>query len=132
MLVLRLIILLTLTFASNSIVVELLKQNIWCKDINKFIDIDTIVWTTFLQKQPGFINKKYLFDPTENVKTYTNCSVYQYINWLSRNLWKSIDNNMLLKTNEEFIKKFGYEPLLTAIPTDDGFDVYDTIHQIKL
>jgi uncharacterized protein (TIGR03792 family) len=103
-------------------VLEFLESNIWCRDVQSYIVVDHRIWTSFLSSQPGFIRKEVMTNPRDPVSA--NCTVTQTILWESRELWKSVDPKQLVAVDALFVKEFGYEPLLTAKPTDDGYDVY--------
>ena len=110
-------------YSGNSFVVEFLKQNLFCKDLSRFFEYDREIWTSFLKTQNGFVSKDYWLDPSESKYLTGNCTVYQHITWTSRELWKSISQVDLAQVDEEFVKAFGYDPIITALPTDEGFNV---------
>ena len=113
----------SLIFLGNSFVVEFLRQNLFCKDLRRFLQCDREIWTSFLKTQNGFVSKDYWLDDSESKSMTGNCTVYQHITWASREQWKSIDQEDLVRINDEFVKVFGYEPVLTALRTDEGFNV---------
>ena len=102
-------------------VLEFLESNIWCRDVQTFLDADSKIWTHFLSSQPGFIRKEVMTNPRDPAAA--NCTVTQAILWESRELWKSIDPKQLADVDALFVKEFGYEPIYTAKPTSDGYDV---------
>lgn len=108
-------------------VLEFLECNIWCRDVQLFLDADNKIWSTFLKTVPGFLRKEVLtnpHDPAGSQKHFgANCTVTQAILWESRELWKSIDPNQLAAVDAAFVQEFGYEPIYTAKPTPDGYDV---------
>ena len=110
-------------FLGNSFVVEFLRQNLFCKDLRRFFECDRKIWTSFLKTQIGFVSKDYWLDESENKSVSGNCTVYQHITWVSREQWKSISQEDLARINDEFVNEFGYEPVVTALPTDEGFNV---------
>ena len=102
-------------------VLEFLEINIWSRDLQTFLDADSKIWTHFLSSQPGFIRKEVMTNPHDPAAG--NCTVTQTILWESRELWKSVDPKQLADVDALFVKEFGYEPIYTAKPTSDGYDV---------
>ena len=102
-------------------VLEFLEINIWSRDVQTFLDADSKIWTHFLSSQPGFIRKEVMTNPRDPAAG--NCTVTQTILWESRELWFSIDPKQLADVDALFVKEFGYEPIYTAKPTSDGYDV---------
>ena len=122
---LRILLLLVVVVAVsvNAVVVEFLEQNMFCKDVKRFIKDDREIWTVFLKAQNGFISKEYWLDARYENKISGNCTVYQHIVWQSRELWKEVDDEELKVVSETFVQSFGYEPILVALPSNEGFDV---------
>ncbi len=117
-----LILLLVVVLSVNAVVVEFLEQNMFCKDVKRFIKDDREIWTAFLKAQNGFVSKDYWMNPNDN-KLSGNCTVYQHIVWQSRELWKEVDDEEVKVVSETFVQSFGYEPILVALPSNEGFDV---------
>jgi uncharacterized protein (TIGR03792 family) len=124
-LILIALLLLVLVVGSNAYAVELLKQNLFCKDMKRFLQDDFTIWTSFLKNQRGFVGKDYWMDPRDSRGTTSsrNCTVYQHITWQTRELWKAVNKDELNAVHEVFVQRFGYDPILTALPSGDGFDV---------
>mmetsp|Transcript_31193 Transcript_31193/g.76099 ORF Transcript_31193/g.76099 Transcript_31193/m.76099 type:complete len:467 (+) Transcript_31193:25-1425(+) len=99
-------------------VVELLRQSFLCKDQDHFLRVDYDVWTTFLQKQDGFLSKETWASPEPPASG--NCTLWQAIHWATRELWKSIPGDALAETDRIFVRRFGYRQKLETLPTDDG------------
>jgi uncharacterized protein (TIGR03792 family) len=102
-------------------VLEFLECNIWCQDVQLFLDVDNRTWSTFLKTVPGFLRKEVLVNPHDAAAA--NCTVAHAILWESRELWQSIDPKQLAAVDAAFVQDFGYEPIYTAKPTPDGYDV---------
>ena len=102
-------------------VLEFLEINIWSRDLQTFLDADSKIWTHFLSSQPGFIRKEVMTNPHDPAAG--NCTVTVTILWESRELWKSVDPKQLADADALFVKEFGYEPIYTAKPNSDGYDV---------
>lgn len=120
-LVVALLFLMTIGGSVHASVLEFLESNLWCHDVQRFIDADSRIWTTFLSSQPGFKRKQVMRDPRGAESS--NCTVTMTILWESRELWKSVDPKLLAATNSRFAMEFGYEPMLVAKPSHDGYDV---------
>jgi uncharacterized protein (TIGR03792 family) len=101
-------------------VLEFLECNLWCRDVQLFLDVDNKIWSAFLKTVPGFLRKEVLTNPHPAA---ANCTVSHAILWESRELWKSIDPKQLAAVDAAFVQEFGYEPIYTARPTADGYDV---------
>lgn len=119
----QLVLFCLLLVGSSAMVIELLKQNLFCTDMKRFLQVDSAIWTSFLQTQRGFVSKNYWVDPHNSQDMTGNCTVYAHITWQTRELWKAISKDELNAVNARFVADFGYQPILTALPTGDGFDV---------
>jgi uncharacterized protein (TIGR03792 family) len=102
-------------------VLEFLECNLWCRDVQLFLEVDNKTWSIFLKTVPGFLRKEVLTNPHDPVAA--NCTVTHAILWESRELWKSIDPKQLAAVDAAFVQEFGYEPIYTGKPTADGYDV---------
>jgi uncharacterized protein (TIGR03792 family) len=102
-------------------VLEFLETNLWCRDLQRYLDADNRIWTAFLRSQPGFVRKMVITNPRD--EGAANCSASFAIEWESRQVWKSIDPEQLEATDARFINDFGYKPNYFARPSDDGYDI---------
>jgi hypothetical protein len=96
---------------------EINRLDFFCKDIKKFLSCDNSTWTSFLVKQPGFIEKKQLSPPT--LSANGNCSIYTHVQWSDHSLWKNISIQSLINEQKKFVKCFGYTPPLTSLPVEN-------------
>ncbi len=119
----QLVLVSSLLVGSSAVVIELLKQNLFCTDVKRFLQADSAIWTSFLRTQRGFVSKDYWMDPHNSRDMTGNCTVYQHVTWQTRELWKAISDDELNTVNARFVDSFGYQPDLTALPSGDGFDV---------
>jgi uncharacterized protein (TIGR03792 family) len=99
--------------------IEMLVFTVRRGDMQHYLTVDNAIWTTFLRAQDGFISKRNLFSSRQSMDNATE--IYQFIEWESLRQWKDISEDELMKTNEKFIREFGYQPNITALPDDDGF-----------
>ena len=99
--------------------VEVLKQEFHPGDRERFVQVDSAVWTAFLQQQPGFVSKVNLIP---NNDTIANTTIYQLIHWSSYGLWKNITWQEMQPVQAQFVAELGYTPTLTPAPGDgNGF-----------
>jgi len=87
----------------NPWVIEQLKFEVNPDKIEEFIEKDHEVWTKALSSCPGFIKKDIWV--SNKKKGIIITTVY----WESREAWKSISEDFLVKTDKEFHAKFGEE-----------------------
>eukprot|EP00039_Didymoeca_costata_P000097 m.44103 g.44103 ORF g.44103 m.44103 type:complete len:976 (+) comp10049_c0_seq1:208-3135(+) len=108
--------------------IEQVLSYINCSDIDKFFTVDNETWTTFLEKQDGYLGKISLLDPTEHNtsdigNTNSICTIRSTVHWNSWRQWKAIPGTELTSVAQNFIQKFGYQPQQSAFPSDHGLAV---------
>jgi uncharacterized protein (TIGR03792 family) len=81
--------------------VEYLRINVKPEEVEKFVQADRDIWTTFLSKQSGFLNKQIL------CSTKTPGEIVILTQWRSREEWKSIPQPLLDEVAKEFDRVIG-------------------------
>lgn len=77
-------------------VIEWLKFKVDVQNREKFLQKDAEIWTTALQKYPGFLGKEIWINPSNESE------VIFIIRWRTREEWKSIPQSVLEKTEHDF------------------------------
>ena len=83
------------------IAVEYLRVKVAPEEVDRFVQADRDIWTPFLSKQPGFLNKQVL------CSMKTPGEVVILTQWRSREEWKSISVESLAATNDKFVALMG-------------------------
>ena len=109
--------------------VEQLEFVVRKEDIDSFFIADANTWTPFLERQDGFAGRLQLVDASafnnESISPSSNITITNLIIWNSFKAWKAIPAAELIQTQAEFEQQFGSGPPPTAIPTDDGWMIYN-------
>jgi len=100
--------------------VELLRSQVRLGDVERFLALDKVFWTTFLEQQDGFLMKQSWVPRSQNASTLYPV-VYSYVRWASYAKWKQIPAEELVQVEQQFTKALGYTANTTAIPDGDGF-----------
>lgn len=83
------------------VAVEYLRVKVLPEEVDRFVQADRDVWTTFLSQQPGFISKQVL------CSTQTPGDVVMMTQWRSREEWKAISSELLAETERKFTEVMG-------------------------
>ena len=104
-------------------IVEVLVATVKMGDMQRYLQLDQRIWSSFLRRQDGFVSKRDLLATRQAIQNATE--VYHLIEWASFEQWKKIPADQLMEINERFAKAFGYAPNLRALPDGDGFRVIE-------
>jgi uncharacterized protein (TIGR03792 family) len=83
------------------VAMEYLRVQVKPEEVDRFVQADRDVWTTFLSQQPGFLHKQVLCSKT------TPGEVVILTQWRSREEWKSIPQKLLDETDQKFTVAMG-------------------------
>ena len=91
-------------------VVEVLKIRLEPSLHNHYLELDTQIWTRFLETCPGFISKQTWKNPSQPDE------ITFVIHWETREQWKAIDREKLEQTDTAFFAVFGQEvPIVESL-----------------
>ena len=82
-------------------VIEWLEFEVKPKLREKFIQVDQEVWTATLKQYLGFLGKEVWLAPNQVDR------IYLVIRWQTREQWKSVPQEVLIKTEREFAQQIG-------------------------
>lgn len=82
-------------------VIEWLKIRVSAELREKYIQVDSQVWTPMLASYPGFLGKEIWLDPASSTE------IILIIRWASRQQWKSISSERLVETEQLFLQELG-------------------------
>lgn len=82
-------------------VIEWLKIRVSAELREKYIQVDSQVWTPMLASCPGFLGKEIWLDPASSTE------IILIIRWASRQQWKSISSERLAETEQLFLQELG-------------------------
>jgi uncharacterized protein (TIGR03792 family) len=83
------------------VAMEYLRVKVRPEEVDRFVQADRDVWTTFLSQQPGFLHKQVLCSKT------TPGEIVMLTQWRSREEWKSISQDLLDETDRKFTVAMG-------------------------
>jgi uncharacterized protein (TIGR03792 family) len=83
------------------VAMEYLRVKVLPEEVDRFVQADRDIWTTFLSQQPGFLHKQVLCSKT------TPGEVVILTQWRSREEWKSIPQDLLNETDRKFTVAMG-------------------------
>jgi uncharacterized protein (TIGR03792 family) len=83
------------------VAMEYLRVQVRPEEVDRFVQADRDIWTTFLSQQPGFLHKQVLCSKT------TPGEVVILTQWRSREEWKSISQDLLDETDRKFTVAMG-------------------------
>ncbi|HEY9878977.1 MAG TPA: TIGR03792 family protein [Leptolyngbyaceae cyanobacterium] len=83
-------------------VIEWLKFRMAPENRERYVQLDTEIWTTALQNYPGFVSKEVWIDPEDTEV------VICVIRWRSREQWKSISEAELAEVTRTFDEALGF------------------------
>jgi uncharacterized protein (TIGR03792 family) len=83
------------------VAMEYLRVQVRPEEVDRFVQADRDVWTTFLSQQPGFLHKQVLCSKT------TPGEIVMLTQWRSREEWKSISQDLLDETDRKFTVAMG-------------------------
>jgi uncharacterized protein (TIGR03792 family) len=82
-------------------VIEWLKVRTAPENRERYIELDTEIWTAALAQYPGFVSKEVWIDPADAG------AVIFLIRWASREQWKAIPEADLAAVTDRFDAAFG-------------------------
>ncbi len=82
-------------------VIEWLKIRVSPELREKYIQLDAEVWTKMLATYPGFLGKEVWINPE------TPDELVLVIRWANREAWKSVPQEQLAQTEQQFCQQFG-------------------------
>ena len=82
-------------------VIEWLEFEVKPEFREKFIQIDRQVWTATLKQYPGFLGKDVWLNPNQVER------LFLVIRWQTREQWKSVPQQTLVETEQEFARQMG-------------------------
>ena len=109
-------------YANDHPAIEELWFTIPAYRLNDFFVADANTWTPFLSAQPGFGGKMQVYNESRNESTIT---VGTLVFWESFEAWKSVPADGMVETDAQFRTLFGSDPLPRALPTDNGWHLYE-------
>lgn len=83
-------------------VIEWLKFRMASENRERYVQLDTDIWTAALQGYPGFVSKEIWIDPSDAEV------VICVIRWSSREQWKSISETELTQVTQAFDEALGF------------------------
>lgn len=83
-------------------VIEWLRFTLAPENREVFIQLDTEIWTPFLQQAAGFVSKETWLDPLDDT------AVIFVIRWASREQWKAISEAALVEVTQRFDTALGF------------------------
>lgn len=86
-----------------TMVIEWLKFSVPSEAREHFIQKDLEIWSPFLEKSPGFVNKEIWISPTDERE------VVVIVRWASREQWKSISEDDLAAIAQQFDTAVGVD-----------------------
>ena len=108
--------------------VEQLLFEVKKEDVQSFFVADADTWTPFLQSVDGFAGRIQLVDAKayndSSVPSSSNITIANLIMWDSYDAWKAIPAEDLQRTQDEFAQQFGSSPTPQAIPSNEGWMIY--------
>ena len=124
---------------------SLAKSSLFCSQdsdiVKRFLSVDSQTWTSYLMKKPGFIRKFTLIPVPPSLsnsshgskETSSECQLMTYIEWESKELWKSIPASDLERVGAEFSKAWTESDPTSNIPPPvlQPFPV-DTLNGLKI
>ena len=82
-------------------VIEWLEFRVIPEFREKFIRVDREIWTTTLEKYPGFLGKEVWLAPNQVDR------LFLVIRWQTREQWKSVPQETLVQAEQEFAQQMG-------------------------
>lgn len=107
------------TIDENGRALEVLQVTVKQGDMQRYVELDRQIWTSFLRQQTGFMRKTNLFPSSQLIVNQTE--IYHIILWRTYRDWKSIAVDKLIDVNQRFQRALGYQPVIVALPDDNGF-----------
>lgn len=89
--------------------IEWLRYDVPQEHRDRFLQADAETWTATLAQQAGFIGKQTW------VHAQTPTELHLVIQWQTREHWKAVPADVLLKTHEAFVQKAGYDFKLLGV-----------------
>ena len=103
-----------------------------CNETSIFLKADASTWTSFLETQPGFARKLRLQYTNESSISTDICHLVSYVEWESREIWKSIPGSVQVKIDSAFKALFqsmggGSVPMPVPFPILDGLSLESSL-----